>query len=80
MARILLLLFIAFLIYLVVKGLLRAGAKKGDAAEAPTADTPAGEDMVACARCGVNVPRSETRELEGRRVCASNPNCIANPK
>ena len=77
MARILLLLFIAFLIYLVIKGLLRAGKKKEDAGDKPTADTPAGEDMVACARCGVNVPRSETRELEGRRVCASNPNCIS---
>jgi hypothetical protein len=31
--------------------------------------------MVACARCGVNVPRSETREQEGRRICAANPNC-----
>jgi uncharacterized protein len=77
-ARILLLLFIAFLIYLLIKGLLRVGRKKeGDAQPGPTANTPAGEDMVACARCGVNVPRSETRELEGRRVCASNPNCIA---
>jgi hypothetical protein len=34
-----------------------------------------GEEMVACARCGVNVPLSETREAEGRRICASNPNC-----
>ena len=74
MARILLLIFIAFLIYLVIKGLLRSQKRK-DAPPMPTADTPAGEDMVACARCGVNVPRSETRELEGRRVCASNPNC-----
>ena len=31
--------------------------------------------MVACARCGVNVPRSETREMDGGRVCAANPNC-----
>jgi hypothetical protein len=31
--------------------------------------------MVACARCGVNVPRSETREEGGRLVCAANPNC-----
>lgn len=74
MARILLLVFIAFLIYLVIKGLLRSRARK-DEPRPPAADTPAGEDMVACARCGVNVPRSETRELEGRRVCASNPNC-----
>ena len=79
MARILLLIFIAFLIYLVIKGLLRVGKKKAEPPVKTAADTPAGEDMVACARCGVNVPRSETRELEGRRVCASNPNCIGKP-
>jgi uncharacterized protein len=73
MARILLLLFIAFLVYLVVKGLARAQAKKEPGP--PAATTASGEDMVACARCGVNVPRSETREADGRRVCASNPNC-----
>jgi uncharacterized protein len=74
MTRILLLVFIAFLVYLVIKGLLRSSSKKKPPAE-PKADMPAGEDMVACARCGVNVPRSETRELDGGRVCASNPNC-----
>ena len=73
MARILLLLFIAFLIYLVFKGLFRSQLKKPP--EEPTAMTPVGEDMVACSRCGVNVPRSETRESDGRIVCASNPHC-----
>ena len=75
MARILLLLFIAFLIYLVIKGLLRTQAKKEEAQSPPAASSSEGEDMVACARCGVNVPRSETREADGRRVCAANPNC-----
>lgn len=75
MARILLLVFIAFLVYLVVKGLLRSAAKKDADGPRPSAGTGQAEDMVACARCGVNVPRSETRELDGRRVCASNPNC-----
>lgn len=72
MTRILLLLLIAFLVFLVLRGLFRAQAKK------PPEDTPTdaqGEDMVACARCGVNVPRSETREVDGRPVCAQNPNC-----
>jgi uncharacterized protein len=73
LARILLLLFIAFLIYLVVRGFLRSQRSGKD--DVPKATSVAGEDMVACARCGVNVPRSETRELEGRRVCAQNPNC-----
>ena len=74
MSRILLLLLIAFLIYLVLRGVFRSQLKKK---EPPTAaaTTTGGEDMVACARCGVNVPRSETREQDGRRVCAQNPNC-----
>jgi uncharacterized protein len=75
LARILLLLFIAFLVYLVIKGMLRSQAKKEEPPGGPAAVTPAGEDMVACARCGVNVPRSETHELDGRHVCAANPNC-----
>jgi uncharacterized protein len=73
MARILLLLVIAFLIYLVIRALVRGPAKK-DATPAASTTTD-GEDMVACSRCGVNVPRSETRVLDGRLVCASNPNC-----
>lgn len=72
MIRILVLLLLAFLVFLVLRALFRAHSKK------PPEDAPTdaqGEDMVACARCGVNVPRSETREVDGRRVCAQNPNC-----
>ena len=75
MARILLLLVIGFLIYLVFRGLFRGQGKKEDVAKPSAPDSAEGEDMVACARCGVNVPRSETRERDGRLVCASNPNC-----
>ena len=70
MGRILFLLIIAFLIYLLFKGFLRAQTRRGEEDRKEKV-----EDMVACARCGVNVPRSETRELDGRRVCAQNPNC-----
>jgi uncharacterized protein len=72
LARVLLLLIIAFLIYMVVRQISRAQARKPP--ENPPG-APAAEDMVACARCGVNVPRSETREADGRLVCAANPNC-----
>jgi uncharacterized protein len=74
MARILLLLVIAFLVYMVIRTLFRSQVKK-DAAPPPEATSAEGEEMVACSRCGVNVPRSETREVDGRRVCASNPHC-----
>jgi len=73
MARILLLLVIAFLVYMVIRALFRSQVKQ----DPPPAESKGveGEEMVACARCGVNVPMSETREAEGRRICASNPNC-----
>ena len=75
MARILLLLFIALLVYLVLRGYFRSQVRNRKEPPQATPASPAGEDMVACARCGVNVPRSETREQDGRRVCAQNPNC-----
>ena len=73
MSRILLLLLIAFLIYMVVRGYVRLNRAKKPPPAAPT--TVSGEDMLACTRCGVNVPRSELTELDGRLVCAANPNC-----
>ena len=73
MARILLLLFIAFLIYLVFRGFFRVQTRKKPA---PVASRSAkGEDMVTCARCGVNLPRSDSREEGGRLVCHNNPHC-----
>ena len=73
MARILLLLVIAFVIYLIFRGFFRAQVKKD--APPPPATTTLGEDMVTCARCGVNMPRSDARDEAGRLVCANNPQC-----
>jgi uncharacterized protein len=73
LSRILLLLFIALLIYLLFKGFLKSATKK-DAA--PPATTTKGEDMVKCTRCGVNLPRSSAIEEGGRLVCRDNPKCI----
>lgn len=72
MARILLLLIIAFVIYLIFRGFFRAQTKK---AQPPAARSAKGEDMVTCARCGVNLPRSEARDEAGRLVCHNNPHC-----
>ena len=73
MARILFLLFIVFLLYLLFRRFFRSQAK--DAPPPPAATRGKGEDMVACARCGVNLPRSEALEDAGRLVCQNNPNC-----
>jgi uncharacterized protein len=70
--RILLLLIIGFIIYLVFRGFFRAQVKDRTP---PPATTVKGEDMVTCARCGVNMPRSEARTFEGRLVCSNNPQC-----
>ena len=74
MARILLLLFIVFLLYLLFRGFYRAQVGKKPP-PAPPATTAGGEDMITCTRCGVNLPRSEAREAEGQLVCANNPQC-----
>ena len=73
MARILLLLIIGFIIYLLFRGFVRANTRKDDGPHAAATDR--GEDMVTCTRCGVNMPRSEAKEQEGRMVCANNPQC-----
>ena len=76
MGRIVLLLIIAGLVYLVFRGFLRVNTKpKSEVA----ARTEKGEDMVACARCGVNLPRSEAQPQGTLFVCRDNPRCIASP-
>jgi uncharacterized protein len=54
------------------RGLFRAQVRE---TPKPPAQSELGEDMVRCARCGVNLPRSEARDEGGRLVCASNPQC-----
>jgi hypothetical protein len=73
MGRILSLLVIAALVYLVFRGFFRAQVR--DAEGPGRAKSSNGEDMVACARCGVNLPRSSAREEAGRWVCDGNPGC-----
>ena len=72
MARILLLLIIGLILYFLFRGFFRAQVKRD---EPPPATTEIGEDMVRCARCGVNMPRSEAKDEQGRLVCANNSQC-----
>ena len=74
MARVLLFLVIVFLLYLLFRGFFRAQVRKKPPAP-PPATSAKGEDMVTCARCGVNLPRSEAHEVEGQLVCLNNPQC-----
>ncbi len=74
MGRILFLLIIAFLIYLLFKGFLRAQTRRGEEDRKEKV-----EDMVACARCGVNLPKSEAKSEGAQFYCRDNPRCIASP-
>jgi formylmethanofuran dehydrogenase subunit E len=70
LARILLLLAIGFAIWLLFKAFMRKQMKP------PTdASRPESEDMVACSRCGVNMPRSEAREAGGKFTCRDPASC-----
>jgi uncharacterized protein len=70
LARILLLIVIGFVIWLVFRGFIRSQTKEETPPEAK-----APEDMVACARCGVNMPRSEAKEVDGKFTCADPSTC-----
>ncbi|MCW5591097.1 MAG: hypothetical protein KIS74_03265 [Burkholderiales bacterium] len=70
MARILLLLAIGFVIYLVFRGFFRSQVGEAKPSEARDA-----EDMVACSICGVNMPRSESKEEGGKVTCRDPSAC-----
>lgn len=70
LARILLLLAIGFVIWLLFRGFFKAQVK-----EVARPDAGGVEDMVACARCGVNMPRSEAREEQGKFTCSDPSTC-----
>ena len=70
MARILLLAAIGFVIWLLFRNFFRA--QVGDT---PASPPKAAEDMVACSRCGVNMPKSESREEGGRITCRDPSTC-----
>jgi uncharacterized protein len=70
MARVLLLIIIGLLIVASFRGFFRASTRS-----VPRAKSEAGEDMVACDRCGVNLPRSSAVFEAGKFHCLDNPRC-----
>ena len=62
--KIVLFLIIAFIVYLAIKGASR-GRRQG-----PGGEVRKPESMVACARCRVNLPRSEALEADGHFYCS----------
>jgi len=78
MSRILFFLLVAFAIYIALKGMARKQRIREEESTRHAA-TAKGEDMVTCSRCGVNVPRGESKVEAGRPVCADNPRCRPAP-
>ena len=70
MSKLLLLLFLGFLAYLVVKGFQRASARRERNEGSSKDSSRVPESMVVCARCGVHLPESEAIEDDGRRFCS----------
>ncbi len=74
MARILLLLVIGFLIYALFRGFFKSQLKDKD--ESPSAPHAGkADDLVACAICGVNMPRGDSKEEGGRITCRDPKSC-----
>ena len=71
MARFLIFVVVGFLVWLLLRSRIKPGAGRG--ARPPEARET--EDMVACALCGVNMPRSEAREEGGRFTCRDRASC-----
>jgi uncharacterized protein len=74
LARIVLFVIIGLVVWGLARGFFsRSRVARNEGA----ARTSAAEDMVACARCGVHMPRSEARVEAGSFHCRDNPRCIA---
>jgi uncharacterized protein len=65
MGRVLVLILIVVLAVWLIRRALRPSA-----APPPPPKTPIEGDLVACARCGVNLPRSEARQTGGAEYCS----------
>lgn len=63
MSKVILLLVLALVAYVLIKGAARRRRPPAAAGRPP-------EHMVACSRCGVNLPRSEALEEDGRFYCS----------
>ena len=68
MAKFLLLLALGIVVYLIVSRMRREG-QSPETLRKPAAPSAVAEDMVRCAVCGVNLPRSESFTSRGRFFC-----------
>ena len=75
MARLLLLALIGFAAWLLYKALTKPRGDANNSGGATPTAPGSSEDMVACSRCGVNLPKSEAKQVNGAYECADSADC-----
>ncbi|HVK54809.1 MAG TPA: PP0621 family protein [Burkholderiales bacterium] len=73
MVKLLLLFFIGFVVYYLIRGYVRSLSKKDDADR-----IKAPEDMVRCSHCGTHLPRSESVTSNQKIYCCDEHRRAAN--
>ena len=70
LGRIILIIVAVALVLWLLRRALAAGRPAQKDAQNPPAGDAKKDDLVACAHCGVNLPRSEARSAGGRHYCS----------
>lgn len=70
MAKFLLLIALAVVVYLFFKGIRRDAGMQDSVRPSPPRDKAVPEDMVRCTVCGVHLPRSESFASRGKFFCS----------
>jgi uncharacterized protein len=70
LGKVLLLLVIGFIVYVLFKGFLKSSVK-----QAQDDKRAAGENLVQCAKCGVQMPMSDAVAQDGGFVCRDPATC-----
>jgi formylmethanofuran dehydrogenase subunit E len=70
LGKVLLLLVIGFIVYVLFKGFLKSSVK-----QAQEEKRVAGENLVQCAKCGVQMPMSDAVAKDEGFVCRDPANC-----
>ena len=73
MAKLLILVVVAVVGWLLVKGLLKQNKSRSD--QTPTPPTAA-EKMVKCSRCSVFLPESESMQRDHETMCLDPDHCL----
>ncbi len=78
MAKLLLLVAVAAIVYALLKNYKRAIARQQEGT--PPAKPAGGEDMVRCAHCGVHLPKSESFLSQGAHFCSDEHRKLGAPR